>query len=442
MLGMRSIKLSIWLRIAAIVGAVTLAASASLLAYRWYVRPVSLSVAVGSLDGELPKIASALASRLAEANAPVRLHIVETSGPLESAEAFSSGKTDLAIVRGDVGNLSQAQVVAVMGQAVVLLLARPGSSMTDMADLKRVTVGVVGAESNQKIVAVLTKTYDLDRANVAFRKLAPADTRRAFEAKEVHAILVVIPLTEKYLSLVRGLLPQNARMAPVLISIENAGAIAETEPAYESYDIPKGTLRGAPPAPGEDVTTLKVTFYLVAKKSLNNDLVANFTQALMSAHRDLVGKFPGLTQVKEPDTESGAYLPVHAGALEYYNGNHESLLDRWSNVIFLVPMALGALASIAGASWRFLRSGEPTTTEGALDLLYALGKRIRSAQTEEGLSKIENEIDEVLTAQRARAATDDQNALDAATLNVAAHRLENLIHDRRIALGSPMPPPR
>ena len=30
----------------------------------------------------------------------------------------------------------------------------------------------------------------------------------------------------------------------------------------------------------------------------------------------------------------------------------------------------------------------------------------------------------------------DENALDVATLNVAAHRLENLIHDRRAILAA------
>jgi hypothetical protein len=64
-----------------VVGLAILAASASLFAYRWYVRPVTLSVAVGSLDGEAPKVVAALASRLAVINAPVRFKVVETSGP-------------------------------------------------------------------------------------------------------------------------------------------------------------------------------------------------------------------------------------------------------------------------------------------------------------------------------------------------------------------------
>ncbi len=434
---MDAIKLPIWLRITVLAGLIALAAGASFLAYRWYVRPVTLSIAVGSLDGEAPKAMSALASRLAATNAPVRLKIVETADTLESARMFSSGSTDLAVVRGDVGDLSQAQAVIIVAQAAALLVAPPGSPITSMAALKRMTVGVVSGETNQKIVGVLTKAYSLDRANVVFRNLAVTDIRRALEAKEVRAVLFVLPLTEKYLTLVRGQFAQNAKAGPILIGIENAGAIAEEERAYESFDIPKGTLRGSPPVPEDDVTTLRVSFYLVARKSLDNDLVAGFTQALMSARRDVLQEQPILAQVKAPDTDAGAYLPVHPGALEFYNGNQQSFLDKWSNAIFLTPMALGALASVLAATWKFLRSGELQTKEAALDSLYALGRRIRSAEKESDLAEIETQIDEVLRAQRARAASDDENALDAATLNVAAHRLENLIHDRRAALAAP-----
>jgi TRAP-type uncharacterized transport system substrate-binding protein len=441
-IGLNTIRLPIWLRLVVVVGLVALAVGASLFAYRWYVRPVTLSIAVGSLDGEAPKIVSALASQLTAMNAPARLKIVETSGVLESANAFSSGKTDLAVVRGDVGDLSHAQVVVILAQAVAMLVAPPRSSITDMTALKDLTVGVAGGETNQKIISVLTKAYNLDRANVVFKNLPLADIRRALDTKQVRAVLFVLPLTEKYLSMVRGLFPQNTKAGPVLIPIENAGAIAEDERAYESFDIPKGTLRGSPPIPDDDVTTLRVSFYLVARKSLDNDLIADFTKALMSAHRDLLSEQPILAQVKAPDTDAGAYLPVHPGAAEFYNGTQQSFLDKWSNVIFLAPMALGALASVLAAAWKFLRSGELKTKEAALDSLYALGRRIRNAETESDLSEIESQIDEVLQAQRARAATDDENALDAATLNVAAHRLENLIHDRRAALAAPSSKPR
>jgi TRAP-type uncharacterized transport system substrate-binding protein len=432
---MDSIGMPSWLRIVLVAGLVVLVTGTGLFAYRWYYRPTTLTIAVGSLDGEAARIVSAIAGRLAATNAGVRLNVIETSSALEAANAFSSGKTDLAVVRGDVGDLSQAQAVIVVAHAVALLIGPPGSSMTDITDLKRSVVGVIGGETNRKIVRVLTDEYDLTRASVTFKDIAPSDARRALESKQVRAVLIVVPLAEKYLSLLRGLFTWNQKGAPVLAPIESAGAIAEKERAYESFDVPKGTLRGSPPVPSDDLTTLRVSFYLVAKKKLDNDLVTDLTQALMNARRDLLGELPILAQVTAPDTDPDAYLPVHPGAAAYYNGTQQSFLDKWGNAIFLTPMILGGLASVLAAAWKFLRAAEPRNGEQALDSLYALGRRIRTTEAEADLSEIEREIDRVLQAQRVKATAGDENALDVTTLNVAAHRLQSLIHDRRTLLA-------
>lgn len=433
---MNSMKLPTWVRIVLVAGVLVLAGSASLFAYRWYVRPVTLTIAVGSLDGEAGKVMSAIASRLATTNAPVRLTVIEKSSALEAADAFSSGKVDLAVVRGDVGDLSKAQAILVVAHAVALIVAPPGSAITDIAGLKRHTVGVIGGEINQKLVSVLTQEYDLGRANVTFKNLAPTEARQALASKEVSAILVVIPLTEKYLSMVRGLFAQNAKATPVLIPIELAGAIAQNAHAYESFDVPKGTLRGAPPVPDDDLTTLRVSFYIVANKKLDSDVVSSLTQSLLSARRDLLGEMPLLAQVTAPDTDPDAFLPVHPGAAAFYNGTTQSFMDKWSNTIYLTPMVLGALASVLAAAWKFLGIQKPQTKEAALDLLYALARRIRKADKEDELSDIEDQIDEILAAQRARAISGDEDAMDVTTLNVAAHRLENLVHDRRAILAT------
>jgi TRAP-type uncharacterized transport system substrate-binding protein len=214
---------------------------------------------------------SAIASRLVSTNAPVRLKVIDSGTALEAANAFSAGNVDLAVVRGDVGDLSQAQAVLVVTHAVVLIVAPPGSSIDSMDKLKGHTVGVVGGVANSKIVDVLTKEYDLVRAKVVFKNIALTDVRQAIQSKEISALLIVITLAEKYLSLLRGLVQQGPKALPVLIPIESAGAIAETERAYESFDVPKGTLRAAPPVPDDDLTTLRTSLYLVANKKLSLD---------------------------------------------------------------------------------------------------------------------------------------------------------------------------
>ena len=173
---MISNKLPVWLRFFLLIGVVVFAAGASLLSYRYYIRPVTLTVAVGSTDGEAAKAMSAVAGEFVSTNAPVQLKVIDSGTALEAANAFSAGKVDLAVVRGDVGDLSQAQAVVVVSHMVVLIIAPPGSSIDSMDDLKGRTVGVVGAAANAKIVDALTK--DLTSAKVAFKNLALTDVRR------------------------------------------------------------------------------------------------------------------------------------------------------------------------------------------------------------------------------------------------------------------------
>jgi TRAP-type uncharacterized transport system substrate-binding protein len=90
---MDSVGMPSWLRIILVAGLVVLVTATGLFGYRWYYRPTTLTVAVGSLDGEAARIVSAIAGRLAATNAGVRLNVIETSSALEAANAFSSGKT-------------------------------------------------------------------------------------------------------------------------------------------------------------------------------------------------------------------------------------------------------------------------------------------------------------------------------------------------------------
>jgi TRAP-type uncharacterized transport system substrate-binding protein len=425
---MTSIKLPLWLRLVLLVGVVILASGAGLFAYRYYTHPVTLTVAVGSIDGEAANAMSAIASQLVSTNASVRLKVVDTGTVLEAGKAFSSGKVDLAVVRGDIGDLSQAQAVVVVAHMVVLVVTPPGSSIDSIDKLKGRRVGVIGGEANSKIVDVLSKEYGLDRAKV-FKDVTLADARHALQSKEVSALLVVIPLSQKYLSLVRGLFQQGPKMLPVLIAIDSAAAIAEAERAYESFDVPKGTLHGAPPVPDDDLTTLRTTLYLVARKKLGSDLVTNLTQTLMKVRRDLLVEQPIFAQITAPSTDPDAFLAVHPGAAAFYNGTQQSFMDEYGNWIYLTPMILGGMATVLAAAWKFLGVGQAESA-GPLDTLYALARRIRKADTAAELAAIEDEIDDVLQTQRAKAAAGDENALDASTLNIAAHRLENLIHDR------------
>jgi TRAP-type uncharacterized transport system substrate-binding protein len=122
--------LPFWLRIVLVVAILILAAGGGLFGYRYYTHPVTLTVAVGSIDGEASKAMSAIASHLVSINAPVRFKVVDTGTALEAAQVFAAGKADLAVVRGDVGDFSQGGSVVVVAHVVALIIAPPAHRST------------------------------------------------------------------------------------------------------------------------------------------------------------------------------------------------------------------------------------------------------------------------------------------------------------------------
>jgi TRAP-type uncharacterized transport system substrate-binding protein len=434
--------LPVWVRAILLAGLLCLVAGVGLISYRFYQRPTTLTIAVGSFDGEAKQAVSLVAGHLATSGSPIRLKIENAGSVLDAAKAFASGKADLAVVRADVGDLSQARTVAVMAEGVVMIVAPPGSNITSIAKLRDHSVGVVGGEINHSVVEALKKEYDLGHSNVTFKDIAPSDARRAVQAKEVAAVLVVVPLTDRYLSYVKGLFRESANSTPVLIPIDSAGAIADVKGPYESFDIPKGTLRGSPAVPDDDVTTLRVAYYLVANRHLDQEVVGELAKRAMAARRDLGSEEPLLAGISTPTLDADAYITVHPGAAAFYNGTEQSFMDRWGNAIFLMPMVLGALASIFAAAWRFLGIRANAAKQTTLEQLCNLRERIRDLQDEADLRKIEDEIEAQLRGQLAKSATGEEAGTEALALIALAQRLDNLIHHRRTALAATTPAPK
>ena len=432
-------RLPRWLRIILVAGLVALACGAGLFAYRHSTQPTTLTVAVGSLDGSASQLMSALAAQLASTGAPVRLKVVEKGTVSEATKAFSAGQADLAIVRNDVGDLSSAQTVVVVTRGVVLLIAPPGSSMTSMDDLKGKTIGVVGGEVNHKVVEALASAYDPSRAQLHFKDLTVADIPQALKSKQINALLVVMPVTEKYLTILRNLFPRNAKQNLTLIPIESAGAIAAVTKYYQTYDLPKGTVQGSPPIPDDDMTTLRVPFYLVANKKLSGDAVGALAKAIMDIRRDLISEYPLLAQISPPNTDktdadSDTYIPIHPGANAYFSGDEKTFFDKYGDQIFYGTLLLGTLTSLLAAVWKYMTRAEHKPENSPLMRLYALTDFISKANKGTDLTEAERRIDDILKGELEKHAKGEAEAAETAALGLATHRLEHLIAQRRATL--------
>jgi TRAP transporter TAXI family solute receptor len=433
MMAITTRRLPRWLRIAAVTAAVTLAAGAGLFAYRYFTQPQVLTVATGSIGGDVTRFMIAIAGRLAETQSPVRLKVVDKGTAPEATKAFSAGEVDLVVGRADAVGLSAARVVVVLTHAVVLIVAPPGSQLTDIEDLKGKTVRVVGGPVNRQLVDVLKKEYGLDRAKVQFKDLTYPDIPQALKSKQVSALLLVMPISEKYLSMLRDLFP-NPKQKVGLIAIESAGAIAAVNKAYESYDLPKGTIKGSPAVPDDDLTTLRVPLYLFAKKTLDDEKAGVLAKAIIDTRRDLVGEFPALAaQMSAPSTEKDAYIPTHPGAAAYYSGDTKSFFDKYGDQFFYGSMLFGSLVSLFAAVWKFMTKDSSSPESRPLARLYGLSDMVKDAENASELANIEEQIDQILRVELGRLGGNLDSG-DAVAMYLVTQRLERLINMRRARL--------
>jgi len=429
-------RLPRWLRITLVSSLAALACAASLLGYRYATHPVTLTVATGSIDGDATRLMSAIAAEIAAKELPVRLKVVDKGTALDAVNAFAGGETNLAIVRADVGDLSAARAVVVLTYAVVLIAVPPGSTIDGMDGLKGKTVGVIAGPVNGKLVAAIAKAYDLDRAKVTFKDASPNDALQALQSKQIQALLVTMPISEKYLGMLRDVLPRSAKMKLGLVPIDLAGSIAAAARTYESYDLPKGTIRGSPAIPDDDLTTLRVPFYLVANKKLPDSAVSALAQAMMEVPRYLVGEYPLLAQIGAPSSDKDAYIPIHPGAATYFSGEQQSFLDKYADKLFYLFMLLGFFTSILAAAWKFMMKDSDSAEGGPLTRLTSLMDQIGTANSEAELANVERNIDEILRAQLERYSRGETDAAECGALGLAIQHLERLIGQRREGLDS------
>ena len=428
-------RLPRWLRIVLVLSLGILAGGAGLFVYRYITQPTTLTIATGPLDGDVPRIMSAMAGRMASTNAPVRLKVVEKASASEAAKEFAAGNVDLVIARADLVDLSIARAVLTVTHGVVLIVVPPGSPIEGMDDLKGKMVGVISADTNRQVIAAITKEYALESAKVSFKNLTPPEVPQAFQTKQIQALLVVLPLSEKYIAMLRDIFPRNAKAAMGVVPIESAGAIEEVSPPFKSYELPKGTLRGSPPVPDDDLTTLRVPYFIVANKNLSDDVVTALTKAMMEARRDLVGEFPLLAQVMAPSTDKDAYVPIHPGAAVFFDGDEKTIFDKYGDQFFYGSMLLGTLMSVLAAVWKFMTRDMGKSDERPSMRLYALVAKINDVKSETDLAAIEQQVDEILKVELEKCSSGQVDSGEMSAMNMASQRLQYLMAQRRLALN-------
>ena len=413
--------------------------------YYFEMRPVILRIAVGPANSDDIKVVQALTQAFTQAHSHVRLRPMQTDGATASAQALADGKTDLAIIRGDLEVPKNAQAVATLRKNVAVLWVPPsakgkgkkaGPKITKIQQLSGHRIGVVGrTEANINLLKVILQQYGVDPTKVEMVQFPANEAAESIRNQKADAYLAAGPINSK---ITADAITASTREGgtPTFLAIDSAEAIAQNHPMYESSDIPAGAFGGSPGRPDEEVKTISFAHHIVARKGLSDSTVAVFTRQLFAIRQTVMAEFPLAAKIETPDTDKDAVIPVHPGAAAYVDGEEKTFLDRYSDFIWWGLMGLSAMGSAGAWFAGYLKKDERSNNSSLRErLLDMLGAARRSDSIEE-LDQMQTEADGIL---RDTLHCFEQGAIQEGALtafNIALEQFHNAVADRKALLLS------
>jgi TRAP transporter TAXI family solute receptor len=434
-------------------------------------KPVTLKIAAGARQSEDHKLVQQLSQYLARERAPVRVQIVRQDAAQNSAELLDNGTADLAVVRRDVAMPRTGQVVAIHRRNVAVLIVPPAlpaaagansaakngakkgvraarvaknaakkpatpespKPIEKIEDLHGKTVAIVGrTPANVALLNTILGQYGVPADKVITIQFGTEDLTAQLKNATFDALLAVGPIgskitAEAVTALARGKEP------PVFLEVGSSEAIEQQNPVYEATEIPAGAFGGSRPA--EAVETIGVSHYIVARRSLDDDIAGRFTKWLFNAKQAQSGDFPAFSKIESPDTDKAATLAVHPGALAYLEGEQKGFFERYSEPLYWGLMLVSFFGS--GAAWlvSYARAS-PSKFERRNDLeaLIAVIKRARTAAAEE-LDLMRIEIDDIVERAIRQIESGEIQHNRSSAVTLAADQARRAIAERRSALS-------
>ncbi|MCJ2071137.1 C4-dicarboxylate ABC transporter substrate-binding protein [Methylobacterium sp. J-030] len=403
-----------WLLVLVAVG---LAAAAAAIVY--LSRPNTLTVAVGPQDGPEAALIEAYASALDRAREDVRLKVVRYGDVRDSALALQRNKADLAVVRPDVFLPENGLTLAILHDEALVIAAPDAADIDDIPALARKRLGIVVRHSaDLPFLTNLLSFYDLVPDNRG--EAAPEDNAAAEEAEAGHVVVVPLKvgevtaaLNDKRVDAVAVIASPASKTAAAMVhavelgspehkigfvSIPDGDAILQRFPELQAVTIPAGTFGGRPKRPDEEIKTVGASYRLMARGTVSRVAVASATQHLFEWRSRLAAAAPVAKLMKAPDFDTtvaatSARLPNHPGAVDYFEREQQTFLDRYEDYIYLFAFFGGTIGS--GFAWlgQRLARKRRERVDYVLDRLLAIMGEVRAATQSEALDALAVEID-------------------------------------------------
>lgn len=419
----------------------------------WYLRPVTLRVAVGPPNSDDQKLIQALAQTFARDRSPVRLTPITTEGAVESIALFAAGKTDLAVARGDLTLPANAQSVLILRKNVVVLWApsglpakgskkQPAPRIKSIDELAGHRVGVIGrTQANVTLLKVILKESGVNPDKVAVTQFATNQISEMARDMTLEAFMTVGPLDSK---ITKDAIAATAasRGEPKFLPIDVSETIAKKHLIYESEEIPASIFSSSPARPEDKIDTVSVNHLIIAPRSLSDTAVGAFARQVVNVRQQIAHELPNAPKIEKPDTDKDAALPAHEGAAAYFDGNERTFLERYTDYIWGVILVVSGLGSAGAWLKHYWNRDEREKYEAHRDNLFELIAKARQTESPEALELMQTDADNVL---REALECYEDGAIeegDLAAIGLALEQFRHAIADRRMTIGGATDMPR
>lgn len=363
--------------------------------YRSLIGPKTLQVVVAQ-NSEDADIMRAFARALDEAGAPVRLDVTQVADVIEAGRTLNAGKTDIAVVRPDLTETGEALGVTPLRKSTLLVFSL-GDKIESFDKLagKRLALALRGPGDQAVLDRVLAR-YDLT-AQVKVFAVADSDAAKLIASKQVEALAILAPpLGRETRRLLRDVSGRKLALLKPL-DIDDAESLSEVAPAYSEETVKAGSLAAHPKLPAEDMTTVGVSYYLMAQRKVSRETIATLTELLFKERQKIARSAPAINQMKglDPDEAPKSGIPTHPGAIDYFAREQRSFLDVYGDWLWLGLFAAGGVSSFFTWLWSFYARRR---RDAVHDILERLGRMLKEARTssEDQLESLELQLDDVV----------------------------------------------
>jgi TRAP-type uncharacterized transport system substrate-binding protein len=351
----------------------------------------------------------------------------------EAASALETGKADVALIRPDAAQPAKAATIAVLRREAVFLITPPKSSIDSFKGLKGKNLALLSKlPADEALLDNVLDHYSVPRDQVRRIRMPASDLPDAVKQKKVDAVFMIASPESQFAAQLFSAIAKTTKAAPDIVGVGDAEGIAKRLRKIGTTEIAQGQFPGASPRPDEAITTLAVTYNLMASTNLSNMAASEIARLLSVAKTRLAATGDNRNTIETPDTDD-ASLNLHPGAKAYYDGEPPSIWDNLESVFWIGSALLSVIAS--GFAWLLGRLTGSVDNYAGLDRLVEFLNEVHEAD-EARLSDLKGVLDQFVENMLRQRSEGKIEPEDFNSLSIAVNYARQAMSDRRELLAA------